>query len=53
MNNSDTFNEMIDGYLTTIGHKLIYRREKIQFIYNGQQIKFGKYTTVGQLFPKE
>ena len=49
-NNTNLCSEIIEKYFRTIGHENIHNRNKIQFIYNGQEMEYESDTTVGQYF---
>ena len=49
-----TLEQLLIKYLDEIDHsELVDRNDKIQFLYNTQQLKFGDKTTIGQLFSNE
>ena len=51
--NTSTCCNMKAKYFLEIGHYHLYHKDKIQFIYNGQQIIFKDNITVGQYFLNE
>ena len=51
--NTENCYQMIEKYCEIIGHKWLYRKDILQFIYKGKQIKYDPYTTIGQLFQCE
>ena len=53
LNNTETVNEMLRRYFQLIGHEVLFRKDKIQFIYNGQLLQGDFNTTIGQFFLTE
>ena len=47
IDNTKLCSGIIEEYLRTIGHEKIYNRNKIQFVCNGQEMKYEADATVG------
>ena len=44
---------MVEYFCKIIGHERIYRKVKLQFMYNGKQIRNDPYITIGQCFQND
>ena len=51
--NVESISSVIWDYFQEIGHTKLYRKDKIQFIYNCQKMIYGENTTIGQYFLQE
>ena len=46
-------NQMVEYFCKIIGYERIYRKDKLQFMYNGKQIRNDPYITIGQCFQND